>query len=498
MKLSRLLCVVIALPILLSRPATAAPLRQDNMGISIDVYIRERMAALNVPGAAVAVVRDGEIVHLAGYGVANDEGDPMTSQTPFLLASLSKSMTSVAVMQLVEQGLVELDAPIQRYLPWFMPDAPITVRQLLNQTSGLDELEGYERNLDPGGPDGLARSIRKLATSDLNRPPGTAFEYSNSNADTLGLLIETVSGQSYGDYMATHVFAPLGMTRAFTSLEAARAAGMGQAFYPFFGRQTNLNTIMPYSTATQPSAGIITDAADMARYLLMHLNDGRLEDTQLLSSASVAALHQPAVVTNPEADVAYAMGWTVWPFPEAAPPGTDPLTTLSHGGGWLGHNTMMLIIPERDLGVFTYMSGGDAANDAALDNVIFNVTLLALGLEPTLPAPQTTGLDAWWRWIGVGLILFLLIAAAWAVRRLRGKPLRRRDAWLFLALAALDVALIAYFLFVQLPENLTTVPLMLRFNPDLGLMLAIVLVLTAGWGTIRTTWAVQRWRATHT
>src|SRR5690606_22440990 len=131
---------------------------------------------------AVAVVRDGQIVHLAGYGVANNAGDPMTSQTPFLLASLSKSMTSVAVMQLVEQGLVELDAPIQQYLPWFMPDAPITVRQLLNQTSGLDELEGYVRNLDPGGPDGLARSIRKLAMSDLNRPPGTAFEYSNSNA----------------------------------------------------------------------------------------------------------------------------------------------------------------------------------------------------------------------------------------------------------------------------------------------------------------------------
>lgn len=498
MKLSRLLCGVIALLILLSHPATAAPLRQDNMGDSIDAYIRKRMEALNVPGAAVAVVRDGQIVHLAGYGVANNAGDPMTSQTPFLLASLSKSMTSVAVMQLVEQGLVELDAPIQQYLPWFMPDAPITVRQLLNQTSGLDELEGYVRNLDPGGPDGLARSIRKLAMSDLNRPPGTAFEYSNSNADTLGLLIETASGQSYGDYMAAHVFAPLGMTRAFTSLEAARDAGMSAAFYPFFGRQTNLNAVMTYSTATQPSAGIIASADDMARYLLMHLNDGRLGDTQVLVPASVATLHEPTVVTNPESNVAYAMGWTVWPFPEGAPPGNDPLMALSHGGGWLGHNTMMLIIPERELGVFTYLSGGDAINDAALDNVIFNVTLLALGLDASLPEPQTTGLDAWWRWIGGSLILFLLVAATWAVRRLRGKPLRRRDMWLFLALALLDLTLIAYFLFIQLPENLTTVPLMLRFNPDLGLMLAIVLVLTAGWGTIRTTWAVQRWRAALT
>ena len=138
-----------------------------------------------------------------------------------------------------------------------MPDTPIPVRQLLNQTSGLDELDGYERNLDPGGPDGLARSIRGLATTELNRPPGTAFEYSNSNADTLGLLIETVTGRPYGDTMAANVFAPLGMTGAFTSLEDARAAGMSRAFYPFFGRQTALDGFMAYTTATQPSPGII-------------------------------------------------------------------------------------------------------------------------------------------------------------------------------------------------------------------------------------------------
>lgn len=483
---------------ILSLTSLSPPARQDDAADSIDAYMTERMEALEIPGAAVAVVRDGEIVHLAGYGVANDAGDPVTPQTPFLLASLSKSMTAVAVMQLVEQGLVELDAPIQQYLPWFMPDTPITVRQLLNQTSGLDELHGYERNLDPGGADGLARSIRELAKTDLNRSPGTAFEYSNSNADTLGLLIETVSGRSYGEFMAANLFAPLNMNGASTSLEAARVAGMSQAYYPFFGRQTSLDAIMPYSEATQPSAGIIAGAEDMARYLLMHLNDGRLDDAQLLSPAGVATLHKPAVITNPQAGVSYAMGWAVWPFPEASPPGVEPLTALSHGGDWLGHNTMMVIIPERELGVFTFMSGGDSANDAALDNVIFNVTLLALGLPPSLAEPQATGLDPWWRWIGVALILVLLASAVWAIRRLRSETFRHRDKWMFVALAALDLTLIAYFLFVQLPENLTTIPLMLRFNPDLGLMLVIVLILTAVWGTIRSLWAIQRQRTTHT
>lgn len=489
--------LVLSLLMLSCLAVTRSAAQQSDKIDTIDSYISERMADLNIPGAAVAVVRDGKIVHLAGYGIADKGGTPMTPQTPVLLASLSKSITSLAIIQLVEQGLVELDGPIQRYLPWFMPDTPITVRQLLNQTSGLDELDGYERNLDRGGPDGLARSIRNLAATALNRTPGTAFEYSNSNADTLGLLIETVSGQSYGDYIADNVFAPMGMIHAFTSLDEARAAGMSQAFYPFFGRQTALDAVMAYSTATQPSAGLIASAEDMARYLLMHLNDGRIGDMELVSPSSMATLHEPAVVINPDGGVEYAMGWTVWDFPEAAPSGGEPVITLSHGGGWLGSNTMMLIIPERDLGVFTFMSGGDDTNDDALDNVIFNVALLALGLEPSLPEPQVTGIDAWWRWIGLGLILYLLIAALWAIRRLRAQTLRRRDAWLFLVLAVIDLALIAYFLLVQLPENLTTVPLMLRFSPDLGVLLVIALLLTGVWGTIRTLWAIRRWHTTR-
>lgn len=486
--------ILIALAVLghLSLTVRPAVARQADTIESIDAYVRERMAALGAPGADVAVVRDGAIVHLAGYGVADTTGTPVTPQTPFLLASLSKSMTSVAVLQLVEQRLVELDAPIQTYLPWFMPDTPITVRQLLNQTSGLDELDGYERNLDPGGPDGLAWSIRQLAETDLNRPPGTAFEYSNSNADTLGLLIETVTGQPYGDYMAANVFAPLGMAHAYTALDEARAAGLSLAFYPFFGRQTNLDAFMAYSTAVQPSAGLIGSAEDMARYLQMHLDGGRVGDKQFLAPASLATLYTPAVVTNSDAGISYAMGWAVWPFPEAAPPNGEPPTALSHGGDWLGSNTMMLILPERNLGVFAALSGGDDATDPAFDNVIFNVTLLALGLEPSLPQPQATGIDRWWRWIGVGLIVYLLAAAVWAVRRLRLQTFGRRDGVVFLLMAALDLALIAYFLLVQLPANLTTPALMLRFSPDLGLMLVIVLVLTAGWGAVRSLWAIRR------
>lgn len=484
--------VILLLTLMCFYPATLSAQSGVN-DAAIDAFVQERVDSLDIPGAALAVVRGEEIVHLAGYGVANDAGDPVTPQTPFLLASLSKSMTAVAVMQLVESGQVALDAPIQQYLPWFMPDAPITVRHLLNQTSGLDERQGYERNLDPDGAEALEQSIRRLAAAELNHDPGTAFEYSNSNYDVLGLLIETVSGQPYGAYMQANLFEPLAMTHSFASLEAARAAGMSSAFHPFFGQQTNVDAILPYSRATQPSAGIIGSAEDMAHYLIAHLNDGRFRNTQILTPASVETVHAPAVTTGP-GRVDYAMGWAVWTFEDAAQPGTTAPTALSHGGDWLGFIHLMLIIPEQDLGVVLLMNGHDTTISSAFENIAFDVALLALGLEAQNYPLQEDIVTQNLRPLSVALILILLISGLAALRRLRGDTFSRRDSWLFVGLAVIDLALVIYMLFIRLPNGESSVRQTMRFEPDLGLLLLVILLLTVGWGSVRSLWAIWRWR----
>lgn len=464
----------------------------DERNATIEAFIQERMKSLNIPGAAVAIVRDGEIVHLAGYGVANEKGDPVTPQTPFLLASLSKSVTAVAIMQLVEAGQIELDAPVQQYLPWFLPDTPITVRQLLHQTSGLDETEGYRRNLEPDGPDALAQSIRQLADTELNHPPGTAFEYTNSNYDILGLLLETVTGQSYGDTIQANIFDPLAMNNSFTSLDDARAAGMSSAFYPFLGRQNSFDGWMPYTRAVQPSAGLIGSVEDLAHYVLAHLDDGRYQSTQLLSPASIEALHTPDPALD--SDVAYAMGWGVWPFDDAALPGDAAPTAVSHGGEWLGFSNLILLIPEYELGVALLLSGPGPTNGSAFSNIAFDIALLALGLEAQHYPPGEDWLTQQLRPLSLGLILFLLVSGIFAIRQLRDANFSRRDGWLFISLAVIDLALIGYLLFVRLPNAKSSVPLTLRFEPDLGLLLLIILLLTLGWGLIRSLWAVWRWQ----
>lgn len=474
--------------------AADAAAQMNGNSPAIDAFIQERMDSLNIPGAALAIVRHDEIVHLAGYGVANEAGDPVTPQTPFLLASLSKPVTAVAVMQLVEAGQIDLDAPIQQYLPWFLPDTPITARQLLHQTSGLDETQGYRRNLEPDGPDALAASIWRLADTELNNPPGAAFEYSNSNYDILGLLIESVTGQSYGDYIQANIFNPLEMSSSFTSLESARVAGMSSAFYPFFGRQTSFDDWMPYTRAVQPSAGLIGSAEDMTHFVLAQLQNGRYQSTQLLSPASLTALHMPDPATGP--GVQYAMGWAVWPFDDAALPGDEPPTALSHGGEWLGFSNLMLLIPEYDLGLVLLMNGPGPTNGSAFSNVAFDVALLALGLEAQRYPPQEDWLTQNLRPLAIILILLLLVSGAIAIRRLRGVNFSRRDGLFFTALALIDLALVGYLLFVRLPAA-TSVPLTLRFEPDLGLLLLVILLLTLGWGLLRSLWAVWRWQASN-
>lgn len=462
----------------------------------IDAFVQERMATLDIPGAALAVVQGEEIVYLQGYGVANVAGDPVTPQTPFLLASLTKSMTAVAIMQLVEGKQIDLDAPIQQYLPWFMPEAPITVRQLLYQTSGLDEGQGSARNFEPDDADALERSIRQLSEAELNRPPGSVFEYSNSNYDVLGLLVEKVSGQSYSDYMRTNLFEPLQMTDTVTDLETARAAGMSSAFYPFFGRRTAVDAILPYSRATHPSTGVIGSVEDMAHYLIAHLNEGGYQNTRILTPDSIEMLHTPGVATGPEAGATeYAMGWAVWTFDDALPDETAvPPTALSHGGDWLGFLHIMLLIPEKDFGVVLLLNNKDPVLSSAYSNIAFDVTLLALGLEAQHYPVQEDVLTRYLRPLSFALILLLLSSALLTRRRLNRTLFTTRDGWIYIGLALIDLTLIFYSLLIRLPNNESSVRQVLRFEPDLGMMLLIILLLTAVWGSIRSLWALQRWQ----
>lgn len=466
---------------------------------AIDSFIEAQMRELKIPGLAVAIVRGDQIETIRGYGTADDAGRPVTPQTPFLVASFSKSITALGIMQLVEDGKINLDAPVQTYLPWFQAadtaaSAKITVRHLLHQTSGFSESEGYERNLERNqAEDALETSVRALRRARLSAAPGERFEYSNTNYDVLGLLIQTVSGEPYETYIEENIFAPLQMKNAFTSLDDARAGGVSSGYINFFGQTLNYDRFMPYARAVVPSAGLFASAEDMAHYLYAQLNQGRAPGGEsVLSPAGMDELHTPGARISDQ--VSYAMGWTLFPFKQAAaagqPDGAVP-SALSHGGEWANFKALMVFIPERQVGVAILMNKMDHRREQEYEAIAWNTALLALGSDP-VEFPRDQGfLTQYGHIAGVVVILLLAAGLAWSARILfrqsqAGEVLSRGETLTLLILLLADVVLSAYILRVELANS--SLPLTLYFTPEVGLLYLIILSFCLGWGVIRAVW----------
>jgi CubicO group peptidase (beta-lactamase class C family) len=195
---------------------------------AIDSYVEAQRAADRVPGVALAIVRGGDIAHLRGYG-HDGNGQPVTPQTGFVLGSMSKAFTALAIMQLVEQDKVGLEKLAQHYLPWFRladsaASSRITVRHLLNHTSGIPEKAPQAT----GESSTITAHVRALRHVALKHAPGAVHEYSSPNYLVLGAIIEQQTGQPYAEYVQHHIFAPLVMNRSFTSQAVALPEGMAR------------------------------------------------------------------------------------------------------------------------------------------------------------------------------------------------------------------------------------------------------------------------------
>ncbi|MCD2442836.1 beta-lactamase family protein [Agromyces sp. SYSU K20354] len=296
---------------------------------ALDGFLQDQIDALGVPGAAIVVVQHGVQVHSAAFGRADDSGRPMTAQTPVLLASTSKSLTAIAVMQQVEAGRLELDEPVRTYLPWFTLNdnrtSAITVRHLLHQTSGMTSRDTAFEASDAQGPEALEEGVRALSGSPLAGSPGEAFGYANANYNILGLLVQTVASQPFGDYMKQYVFEPLDMAHSHPTRAAARLDNVAAGYSLWFGSFWR-PTDVPAPTTGMPSTTMYSSAEDMGQVLIALLNQGRYGDDRILQPESVEAMFETRVPVDES--MGYAMGWFTRPLPirlvESADPSGQP------------------------------------------------------------------------------------------------------------------------------------------------------------------------------
>lgn len=450
---------------------------------------------MRLPGLALGIVRGDRIVHLRGFGDAGPSGRPVTPQTPFVLASTTKSFTALAVMQLVEAGKVDLDAPVQRYLPWFRladpaDSARITVRHLLNQTSGLvDPTESLTKG--DGSDAALEHAVRTLATVQPRHPAGQAFAYSNMNYSTLGLIIQTVSGQSYEDYVRQHVLAPLGMTNTYTWPLEARRHGLATGHCYWFGRPVAFQ--MPYNRAAVPAGYLSASAEAMSHYLIAHLNGGRSGAARVLSPAGIAALHRPAVkLPSPDRDLAYAMGWYV----ERA----NGVEMLWHPGNAINFHADILLAPRARWGVVVLANGQNGLSPDRESGIARGVLGPLVGRQLSTPPGTDANQVLFFVLLAVALLQALGIARSIVLlRRWRAQPARRPRGFIRVTgriVLPLVVSLAwALVCLVGLPLLLGGSLSLLRLAiPDFAMVLVGSGVVALAWGVGRAILAVRTLR----
>src|SRR5579884_395302 len=425
--LAQPLIVRATLPLLAHDLADPAP--QVASYDAIDTYVEAQLERLAVPGAALAVVEGDRIVHQRGFGQVRPGAGPPSSQTPFVIGSVTKSFTALAIMQLVEAGKVELDAPVQRYLPWFRLADPraaaqITVRQLLNQTSGLSTASGWAPLSDFDQSPGTGeRQARALARFQLARPVGSAFEYSNMNYNLLGLIVEAVSGENYAAYVQDHIFAPLDMRHSYANRVEARQNGLAVGYRYWFGYPV-ADPDEQEPRGSLPSGQLISSTEDLAHYLIAQLNGGRYGDARVLSPGGMAEMHRPTVAFSMMGIPGqYAMGWFV--------DGQGQDRIVWHDGVVPDFFAYVAILPEKNKGLILLLNADHfLMSNTALLEVGTGAARLLAGAQP----------DTLWvgviPWVLRGLLVIPTLQAigvATTLRRVRRwqrepkiRPSRRR------------------------------------------------------------------------
>lgn len=351
----------------------------------VDAAARELLREDRTPGLALAVVADGRLIGVKSYGFADlASRAPVTPETRFLAGSVSKTFTAVALLQLQEEGLVDLQHPLADYLPWFKPRSrfgPVTLHHLLTHTAGLPR----DRSDLPSSP----YTALALRDRELTAEPGTRFAYSNIGYQLLSLAIEEVEGRHFAESIRARILRPLGMTASEPEVtQRARLTTATGYQYLYDDRPPASGDPLvpaPWGEYSAGDANIVTTAPDLARFLAGLLAQGGEGPQRLLQPASFARMVQ-RTVPAPElgADTYYGYG-VILGMRNGNP-------VLWHSGAVQGFRSMLLGDADERLGVVVLMNG--PGNPRRLAEYALDVLVAARRSRPLPPVVEALPPDS--------------------------------------------------------------------------------------------------------
>ena len=372
---------------------TAPAVDTDRLALVIDEILHQHPAA----GLAVAVVGPDGLRFFRAVGVSDSaQGTPVTEHTVFRIGSISKTFTAIAVMQLRDRGLLDLDDPVSSHLGsvrltpacgWFRP---VTIRQLLTHTSGIGELRNLADLFRPtiGLAIGAGQPVPPLSAYyrgglRVEVEPGSKWAYANHGFAVLGQLVEDVSGEPFGAYMRAHVLGPLGMEHTdFARTDPiARQLATG-----YMLRRRGLKAVKDREIVVQPAGSVFAPAADMARYAAALLRGGGA----VLKPETLSEMFQPQYQADPRIPGIALCFWLG---------DVGGHRTAGHGGGWPGFISALTVAPDDGVAVLAFTNTGTPVPGQVSDALLREVLGVAAD-QPRLDIPEHpqvwAGLCGWY------------------------------------------------------------------------------------------------------
>ena len=344
----------------------------------LDAYIEKAMADWQVPGLALAIVKDGKVIHSRGYGTRTvGAKEPVDENTLFAIGSQSKAFTAAALAVLVDEGKLAWDDKVTKHLPDFELYDPhttreMTVRDLLTHRSGLErgDLLWYLTDLSR---DEIVRQVRYLKPTWSFR---SAFGYQNIMFLTAGQLVPAITGKTWDDFVEERLLGPLAMQRSSTTVRAFETQDNVATPHESLD---NVTVVVPWKNIDNiaPAGSINSSAAEMARWVRMQLAEGELDGKRIVSAEQIAEMHRPqmllgknpeSVLLFPEGDfMSYGLGWFTYVYRGA--------TVVEHGGAIDGMRAQIAMLPKQELGFVLLANLGGTSFTEALRYRIFDAFL---------------------------------------------------------------------------------------------------------------------------
>ena len=369
----------------------------------LDDYLRRWRRCVGVPGLAAAVTDGARTVYAAGVGYADAAArQPVAGATTFQIGSIGKSMTALAVMQLVEAGRLDLEAPLSTHLSWFAPAAaassqyePIALKHILSHTAGL-----------PAGSDFTpAARYESYALREV-RPawePGSRFHYSNTGYKLLGCLLEDVEGAAYGDILRRRVLGPVGMDESDAVITHRSRQRMASGYVPLYDDRPDRqgDTLIP-ATWMEYGAGdgsVAATAGDLARYARLWLNRGRVGNRALVAPATYDRIIAPAITMARGDDYEHDYGYGFGIISHTA----GGHRYIGHGGSTVGFQAIMLVDLTAGLAAVLLCNGGgaDTYAPARYALAVADAVKSGMAVPGPPPLPDATRIDDARRYAGV-------------------------------------------------------------------------------------------------